>query len=1716
MANSEAPNDLLSTGIFKVTDVLCEGVIDGFVQKSGIAGTNPLVSTYFNNVPVMNPDGSFNYNISGEGFFFGYTYGESGQSVPARFGKVETLIPLSFGSRLAKPPVGAGEQKNVVVSFNTDQYPDADSIRVTFRVPSLLVTDDDGNINGFKIAAKIEVSLNGSAFYVPAPYNTGTVEVKGKCTSPYLFDTIMTLPKTNPASSRYEWKVRVSRVTENILSIRTQNEIFVEAISVISTNSFSYRNTALVFSEISANQFSAIPARAYEINGLLLKVPSGHTPTIYNLDGTITPAVYPTVWDGTWAGGGELLRNGDFTQPLTGDWEFGPNVLSQSTETANPPPGQTQYLKVVANGTTDWVLDPYQPSFSASIISGKKYRISGWYKTSSTEGNLEVRIKSNDVSFELTAQTDWTYFEQDVIAGNGSWVSWRWILGRGLVTNQDILYLSTLSVRDIDEGKVWTNNPAWIFYDLLTNKRYGLGKYIQENLLDKWTLYKIAQYCDEMVDDGKGGLEPRFTCNVAIQTRKDAYQLLQNFVSVFQGMIYWASDRIITSQVRDTKEIQLFTNANVIDGRFSYSDTAKNTRSTVVKVKWMNPENFYKETVEIVEDIDGIARYGRTEKEITAFACTSKGQAIRAANWVLLTERYMTETITFQAGMEGIYTAPGEIFSVYDNFRKNSQQGGCVLSFNGARDALTLDRQVFLRPGYTYQLSATVPKESYDIESVTGSDQINFIQNSQVETRNVTSNTGYNTILSVDSGFSSGLYNGSIWQLSAIGTDNVLAFAQKYRCLATSEPSKGIVEILGVEWNTGIPYRVDTDYNVLPNPINSGDQAGVLPPSNLVITTVTGDLLDNSVYRYLNISWDHSASTNKAAYEISGQAVPSGWQLLKTTPDNSYNYNVFGSGQYNFSIRTVSDGGVFSTPLTGGYYVTKNNPFGAPPELSAAFVQNDQDTRLGASGYFGNSVTVGWSIPTGRYGLDVPESNYIAGYRFHALNPTNNAELMTPVIISGAENTTYNLTWNQIAAFSGGPRRDIKAYIETFDTDNVFRSGASIVLNNPACTTVDSHSFFGITGSLNYTINENDFDIPDMSGVMFWYNVSNSFTPTYSNVQYQSKRLSGLINVNIIGAYYAWYSLIDTFGTAGSTIVGPIPVTGNSATGPKGDTGNYQERIFLASMTTPPTPVGNNPAGWSTTRPSPVGTAIWSSVGTKDNAGNLIGVWSTPNRDSGNILFYQTSQPTGTALVTGDTWFDTDDDNKIWKYNGATWDAAFVPFPKLDANGNITNLVTAGDPSKPFQILATAFQIWNGTSVDAPFEIVGGVTYIKNAQIQTVSAGKITAGTISAQAIVIAGGASGLIRSNNYSAGTAGWQIDGTGAAEFNNVTVRGSIYSATGTIAGWTIGTTDGISSIAASGMVLRSDGAIYCGAASADRAVLNGISGSTHRLYIGSDDPTTAPFRVTKEGALTATGVNVTGTITSTSGIIGGFTIGANTLSNTNLALNNSGTPSVYVFAGGSSSTMSSTSLIIGTGTNTLSATDSNFIFGSTGGVLGTYSINSLSFRASSGAPTITFGIGSATNIFRISSTSGAETLEFGSDTNLYRSAANLLKTDDAFHVGDYARVMSNGYPADGAGLELAYDATTYGGIINAYDRTNSVFKKLLIEASEITLGINNTQVTKITGDLSLGLSMKKTSSDGWTPALYDGDNNISFKFDAGSLKVKIDSTEYTITIT
>lgn len=1228
--NKEAPNTLLSTQTLRVVDALCEGPISGFIHKSGDYGTDPLCSTYYDDVPVRNPDGSYNFNVSGQGFSFDYALGTVAQTGIEGFQKIENLLPLSSNTRIANPPQGGGPYKTVVTSFTTHTFPDADSVKVTVRIPALFAQDDNANTNLYEIEWAVDIAVNGGSFEpqpIPAGSQSYTDTIRGKCTQPYLKTVLLPLPKPG-GTSFYEWKVRVRRVSQNILLMKTQNEIYVDSISVVSTNLFAYPNTAIVATEISADQFSSVPNRSYELAGMLVNVPAGYTPTQYPVTGGVTPAIYPEVWDGTFQSG------------------------------------------------------------------------------------------------------------------------------------------------------VWTDNPAWVFYDLLTNPTHGLGDYILPSYVDKWTLYSIGQYCDTLVSTPDGGSEPQFTCNVQIQQPEEAYSVLLNLASTFRGMLYYANGTIQAVQTKDTPPVFQFTNANVVNGAFNYSDSARNTRATVAVVKWIDPDNGYRESVEYVEDTEGILKYGYNEKQMTAFACTSRGQAYRLGKWTLETERLQTETVTFQTDLEGVYLRPGDNFAIYDNFRNNRSQGGRITAFQTGRSVVTIDRPVEVKNGLTYTLTALIPQLALmGTGDVTGSSQIDYIRNSQIETYQViTSPTTSTSTLTISGQFNTGLFVGSPFVLSASGYTGTFDTASFYTCLATAEVEPGKIEILGLKASTGVYFRVltgtsviDYSYPAYDWPNNPGDSSAISPPSNLFVTGITGLLEDNTVYTNIKLTWDDSTSPNLAQYIVSGKAWDEGYSA-HPVGTNSFIWGHAKTGQYLFHVGALSLGGVHSPYITGGYFVEYLNPFDTMPVLSGIEIIEDYDplykdpSNGKYTGYMGRTPTFRWSV-TGDGFNNVPEAQFISGYKLWFYSHDGMTTYAGPVNLDGPEGTTYQMPEGYIDTFLGGPQRGFKVSVDVLDIDEVvYPEVAYLNVNNPPMKPPFSSGFVGFNGGVSYNITPSVQY--DTSGIYLWCEPMDGlpFTPTFSNYDYNSSNLAGFANIAPnTGSFNTWFALADTWGSAGNEIYGPISGNSNAMFGDLFDDISDQISAAFGLLTGEITDIQRSITGLS-------GQTLQWIEGLSgqfvDASGDIYQGLSVSLQQiiaqSGSVLSTQIN-----AVAANVSTLDT----RLGATGSNVLTAIATTGGALASMDTALLAYTSGTYSK-VRIAAESFVTGSSPgSSDTKAIARWGFQLDANGKASSLVA---TSTSFSDIGDLVLGNMN--IKSNSFVAGSAGWQISYGGNAEFNDIIARGVI----------------------------------------------------------------------------------------------------------------------------------------------------------------------------------------------------------------------------------------------------------------------------------------------------------------------------------------------------
>lgn len=306
------------------------------------------------------------------------------------------------------------------------------------------------------------------------------------------------------------------------------------------------------------------------------------------------------------------------------------------------------------------------------------------------------------------------------------------------------------------EDLTWTDNPAWCFYDLITNPRYGLGEFVDASQIDKWALYEIARYCDELVDDTYGGFEPRFTINYIITSREEAFKVLNDLSSIFRGLAYYSNGSIFSSQDKLKSSNYSFNNSNVIDGNFTYSSSAKRARHTVAIVRYNDKRNWYQPAVEYMEDEEHVKRYGIRELETTALGCTSRGQARRFAKWILASESEETETASFNVGMDGAYLRPGDVITIYDNHRNPLKYSGrtnavvkgsidltVVNKLDGVPltslqrlnvNGVIIDQALNFQAGKKYKFSMLTPTYSYEQNTVeTSNDVKDGVRRTQIQ-----------------------------------------------------------------------------------------------------------------------------------------------------------------------------------------------------------------------------------------------------------------------------------------------------------------------------------------------------------------------------------------------------------------------------------------------------------------------------------------------------------------------------------------------------------------------------------------------------------------------------------------------------------------------------------------------------------------------------------------------------------------------------------------------------------------------------------------------------------------------------------------------------------------------------------------------------------------------------------------------------------------------
>ena len=435
----------------------------------------------------------------------------------------------------------------------------------------------------------------------------------------------------------------------------------------------------------------------------------------------------------------------------------------------------------------------------------------------------------------------------------------------------------------------WTDNPAWVLYDVLTNKRYGLGDFIDASQVDKFGLFTIGQYCDELVDDGFGGQEPRFTFNGQITTLREAYVVLQSIASAFRGMLYWGSGTVIATQDSPADPVKLVTKANVIDGNFNYEGSGLKARHSVALVTWNNPVDRYKAVPEVVEDPALIERFGYRPTSVVAFGCTSRGQARRYGRWILDSEQTETETVTYRASFDHADVRPGDIISVQDEDYADVRFGGRVKAATTSQ--VTLDAPVTLEQGQTYTLSVVLPDGS-------------------VEDRSVTTGAGETAVLDLSSALSDTPIVGAMWVVTA---SNLAP--RQFRVVGVLETEKNDFQITALFHDTTKFARIEQNL-AIEEPNFTAIVSGPLPAPQDLTTTEFLFQAGPAVKSAVTLSWASPGDPRVKEFEVyAKKPEDEAYGLVDVTPGLSSDILDTSPGSWEFQVRGKTEDGQ-TGPLT--------------------------------------------------------------------------------------------------------------------------------------------------------------------------------------------------------------------------------------------------------------------------------------------------------------------------------------------------------------------------------------------------------------------------------------------------------------------------------------------------------------------------------------------------------------------------------------------------------------------------------------------------------------------------------------------------------------------------------------------------------------------------------------------------------------------------------
>ncbi|HIH9926407.1 TPA: TipJ family phage tail tip protein [Klebsiella pneumoniae] len=467
----------------------------------------------------------------------------------------------------------------------------------------------------------------------------------------------------------------------------------------------------------------------------------------------------------------------------------------------------------------------------------------------------------------------------------------------------------------------WTDNPAWIYYDIVTADRFGLGNRLSSANISKWTLYQIAQYCDQLVPDGRGGdgMEPRYTCNVYVQERNDAYTVLRDFAAIFRGMTCWNGEQIVVQADMPRDVDFTYTRANIV-GKPRYSSSSSQVRYTNALISWSDPDNAYADAMEPAFIPELVSRYSFNQLEMTAIGCTRQSEAHRKGLWGILTNN-KDRVVEFDVGLDGRIPQPGYIIALADELLAGRVNGGRISAVNGR--VITLDRDVDAKPGDRLQLNLPSGiSQSRTIQAVNGRRQI-----------------------TVTTAYSETPERECVW---AIESDDL--FLQQYRVTGVKENSDATLTITGVAHDPDKFARIDTGAIIDQRPVSVLPAGNQSPPDDIVITSRSVVNQGISV-ETMQVTW--SAVSGAIAYEAQWRRNDGNWINVPRSSTTSFEVSGIYAGRYLVRVRAIN-----AVEISSGWaYSEEKTLTGKVGEPLAPLALATRSLVHG--------VQVSWEFPTG-------------------------------------------------------------------------------------------------------------------------------------------------------------------------------------------------------------------------------------------------------------------------------------------------------------------------------------------------------------------------------------------------------------------------------------------------------------------------------------------------------------------------------------------------------------------------------------------------------------------------------------------------------------------------------------------------------------------------------------------------------------------------------